>query len=254
MITEDTHLLSAGRFLYESGLLFEINRRILHPVGLALSINYDDQDGALSEEEAVVTLSQNLQDYRDDPEGMIFDEEALAYGHEKYKKFFNDFVKDKLLQRAELLGYVVQATEQLSNAKVAPPVLERPVEEIFEEIEKSLNEENPVVDDEATRLLIEKNNEKRTMEPISSLVSDFKGIKKTEDNKDAPLDDVGFVDKDNLRKIKRYLGIAHPKQGRFGQQCISTAENTVHSPIAGGAGIVICTSCGRTLNDSDLNS
>ena len=50
------------------GYLHELNRGFLHPLGLALEVT-DHDDGS-------VTLS-GVQDYRDDPEGMIFAEEIL---------------------------------------------------------------------------------------------------------------------------------------------------------------------------------
>jgi hypothetical protein len=50
----------------EIGYLQELNRRFLHPLGLALEVVVDNETG----EE---TLG-GIWDYRDDPEGMIFDE------------------------------------------------------------------------------------------------------------------------------------------------------------------------------------
>lgn len=47
----------------EIGLLQEINRRILHPMGLALSV-YIDDDGKCG--------WGDIWDYRNDPEGIIF--------------------------------------------------------------------------------------------------------------------------------------------------------------------------------------
>lgn len=50
----------------EIGYLQELNRRFLHPLGLALEIVVDNEAG----EERL----GGVWDYRDDPEGMIFDE------------------------------------------------------------------------------------------------------------------------------------------------------------------------------------
>lgn len=57
----------AAQLLLDSGLLGEINRVVLHPRGLALSVEVDpaDTDRALG--------FSGLCDYRDDPTGISFD-------------------------------------------------------------------------------------------------------------------------------------------------------------------------------------
>lgn len=50
----------------EIGYLQELNRRFLHPLGLALEVVVDNETGK-------ETLG-GVWDYRDDPEGMFFDE------------------------------------------------------------------------------------------------------------------------------------------------------------------------------------
>ena len=57
----------AAQLLLDSGLLGEINRVILHPRGLALSVQVDDNDRAVG--------FAGLLDYRDDPSGIWFDAE-----------------------------------------------------------------------------------------------------------------------------------------------------------------------------------
>lgn len=103
--------IPAGRFLYNTGLLFEINRRVLHPLGLALMIEYDDEEGTLSEEDAEISLCDKLWDAREDPDGMIFDEESLKIGAIKYQKFYKEFGEAKILKRSKSLGFVVQPLE-----------------------------------------------------------------------------------------------------------------------------------------------
>ena len=58
----------AAQLLIDSGLLGEINRAILHPRGLALGIQVDDNDRAVG--------FAGLLDYRDDAEGIYFDDET----------------------------------------------------------------------------------------------------------------------------------------------------------------------------------
>jgi len=72
-----TKKLPAAQFLRESGLLFKINRTVLHPLGLALAIEQHD-DGSL-------TMSEDLLDCRD--EGIYFDEESISRGEERLRRF-----------------------------------------------------------------------------------------------------------------------------------------------------------------------
>lgn len=53
----------------DSGYLHEINRRVLHPLGLALEV-VEEADGSCS--------FSGVQDFRDDPEGMVFAEDTLS--------------------------------------------------------------------------------------------------------------------------------------------------------------------------------
>jgi len=87
-------------FLLETGLLFEINRKILHPFGLALEIVIDDDTKK-------ITFGP-IWDYRDDPEGIIFEEDSFNVGREKINKFMSDFGDERLKTRFELLGYTIQ--------------------------------------------------------------------------------------------------------------------------------------------------
>jgi len=50
----------------EKGYLQEANRRFFHPLGLALIVSRDDSDGTMK--------LFGIQDVRNDPEGMVFDE------------------------------------------------------------------------------------------------------------------------------------------------------------------------------------
>jgi hypothetical protein len=61
------------------GYLQEINRRFLHPLGLALEITIDDN----TDKEYL----SGIWDYRDDPDGLIFD---LANSSDDRKESFKD--------------------------------------------------------------------------------------------------------------------------------------------------------------------
>jgi hypothetical protein len=69
--------LPAAEFLASSGLLFEINRTVLHPRGLALEVIQND-DGSL-------TMSQDLQDWRAEG-GIEFSPESIERGEKKLRE------------------------------------------------------------------------------------------------------------------------------------------------------------------------
>ena len=81
--------------LVDSGLLFKINLETLHPLGLALQI-------------APETGECKLWDYRDDPEGLIYNDEVYLHGMSKLSVFIEEFVNKKLEERQKVLGYVIQ--------------------------------------------------------------------------------------------------------------------------------------------------
>lgn len=96
------YLQNPEKFLIESGLLFEINRRVLHPLGLALQINIDDAGNY---------FFGGIRDYRDDPEGVMYDETTFQAGLEKLNKFMEKFGDSKLKERYERFGFIVQGEE-----------------------------------------------------------------------------------------------------------------------------------------------
>ncbi len=61
--------MSVKEFI-EFGYLHEVNRRVLHPLGLALEV-VEEADGRCS--------FSGVQDFRDDPEGMVFAEDTLSF-------------------------------------------------------------------------------------------------------------------------------------------------------------------------------
>ena len=100
------------RTLYDDGLLFELNRLVLHQFGLALALEWDD-DGC-EEEPTGVSLLQT-----DDREGVVFASEAFLDGERKIRAFLEREGNSRLAARRMLLGF----TEQCSPDQVEP---ERP--------------------------------------------------------------------------------------------------------------------------------
>jgi len=88
----------------EIGYLQELNRQFLHPLGMALEINVEEEDGT-------ETLG-GIWDSRDDPEGIIYDLENSGSGRVKAFSEKRDRVhklaKDKRNSRVAALNYVVE--------------------------------------------------------------------------------------------------------------------------------------------------
>jgi len=113
------YIKDPARLLIEGGLLQEINRTIMHPLGLALAVEWPDTP----EEEALAAKSENvgvrIWDNRDDPEGVYF--AAEAFSEESLARFAKT-VEDalpRLKTRLERLGYVVQGAVIEAEAKRA---------------------------------------------------------------------------------------------------------------------------------------
>lgn len=81
----------------EMGLLAELNRSFLHPLGLALEVIIDDETG----EEKL----GGIWDYRDDPKGILYGKKGFPT--KKIKKI-QEFIKKKHEQRLATLGFIYQ--------------------------------------------------------------------------------------------------------------------------------------------------
>jgi hypothetical protein len=85
----------SGQFLVDSGLLYIINREILHPVGLALTVT---NNGAILLKSAL-----------DNPEIMVFNRETVIAGYAKFKKFMASLGNQNMDIRKEKLGWTTQS-------------------------------------------------------------------------------------------------------------------------------------------------
>lgn len=81
--------------LRELGVIHELNRNFLHPLGLALVVNVND-DGT--------EFLGNILDCRDEDEGIFFATLDSAK-MEKFKKF----QKEREAKRIKALGFVIQS-------------------------------------------------------------------------------------------------------------------------------------------------
>lgn len=93
--------------LLPSGLLFEINRRILHPVGLSLGIVIRKPRGSRDDEyERFEVIRVDLRK-TNDPCGFVIRPEEIKYLEEKFAKFMEQ-QQPFLDKRKDALGFVIQ--------------------------------------------------------------------------------------------------------------------------------------------------
>lgn len=96
----------------ETGYLQELNRRFLHPLGLAMEVVIED-DGT--------ERIGGIWDYRDDPEGILFGEDTI----DRVKAgMIDQIIKQRVEPRQTRLGYWVQPVE--SDTAVDPQVEQEP--------------------------------------------------------------------------------------------------------------------------------
>ncbi len=88
-------------YLIESGLLFEINRQLLHPLGLALSVQVDARGNK----------NWSFRDFRAEPEKAGFDRKALQGGRDRFEHFMRAFGFAQMERRTRKLGQAVQYVE-----------------------------------------------------------------------------------------------------------------------------------------------
>ncbi len=98
-MSDDIKRISIKEFR-ELGFIQEINRRLLHPCGLALEV--------VMEENGDCELG-GVWDYRDDPEGMAYAEGMID---DAKVKSVDKLFYSKMEFRAEELGFFIQQPEE----------------------------------------------------------------------------------------------------------------------------------------------
>jgi len=94
--------------LSERGLLFEINRRVLHPLGLAISIDVERDDET---DEIMSAKFGDIWDCQEDPEGIVYTDELFAVGLQKYQDYMEQEGNALLEARRKSLGYIIQGDD-----------------------------------------------------------------------------------------------------------------------------------------------
>jgi hypothetical protein len=88
-------------YLIESGLLAEINRQVLHPLGIGLAIK-QNQAGE---------KSWCFKDFREEPEKATIPVETLKVARGRFVKFMNEFGNLQMKKRSKKLGSSFQHVE-----------------------------------------------------------------------------------------------------------------------------------------------
>lgn len=101
-MTNEIKRIDAKEFR-EKGYLQELNRRFLHPLGLALEVIIgEDEKERLG----------GIWDYRDDPEGIYYDLENSDQGRlerfKENKEFIDNELKQRFKNRKESLGFDIE--------------------------------------------------------------------------------------------------------------------------------------------------
>lgn len=88
------------KYLIDNGLIFEINRKVLHPLGLAMVVDVDRNN---KRQIAITALIET-----EDQEGFLYDEEGYNIGKEKYQRFLDKGGQERLNSRMAKYGFVEQ--------------------------------------------------------------------------------------------------------------------------------------------------
>lgn len=104
-MSEKAKIDSFPKFLLDNGLVFEINRKVLHPLGLAMVIDVDFKN---RKKLAVTALAQT-----DDLDGFIYDAEGFEIGRERYESFLLKEGQERLDARKAKYGFIEQDREDV---------------------------------------------------------------------------------------------------------------------------------------------
>jgi hypothetical protein len=85
-------------FLVENGVLFEMNRQVLHPLGLELHFRLNDE-GRLT--------AIDLLDNREGAQPISFSPEAFDAGRARYEQYLKEHGRRNMLKRRKV-GMVIQ--------------------------------------------------------------------------------------------------------------------------------------------------
>ena len=92
-------------FLRDSGILFEINRQVLHPLGLQMDFVRDDE-GAVT--------GIDLEDNRSNPDPICFSAEDFNEGRSRYEDYLAEKGRENI-QKRRRAGMVIQTSPEVPH-------------------------------------------------------------------------------------------------------------------------------------------
>lgn len=229
--------LSVSKFLLDSGLLFQINRVVLHPLGLCLGVtlNNDDFD-AVSEDKEVLKIKA-LQDKGGE---WLFDDLALREGSLKYAKYMAEKGEQRLQKRQQDLGYVVQDISSVYKEKIS---IGRKLRSDSKSLKKSAVVS--IVNTVSESKQVDKESVKERNLRLRQKVDSDSYLEQREQKKERESDiDMSAILNTKLPKpeINNNTNVLH-----------CPPHSPVSEPLKGGGNYTFCSKCGIILKDPDLN-
>lgn len=89
----------AGQRLIDTGLLFMINRDVLHQFGMSMCVTVDDDNNV---------TDIGLVELANDPEGFVFDKDTFEEGSKKLREYLLREGCDRREARLKAVGFSVQ--------------------------------------------------------------------------------------------------------------------------------------------------
>lgn len=93
------------RFLVDNGLIAEINKKVLHPIGLTMEVGIHPDNRRRLAIDGIFEVED------DDDEGFLYDEETLEYNSKKFDAYIRPQKKSLIKSRKEKIGFVVQGKD-----------------------------------------------------------------------------------------------------------------------------------------------
>lgn len=236
---------SSAKLLFDSGILFAINREILHPLGLAMAVTFEDGETEFKNPTGVVVI-----DGREDPEGFRYNRSTLLDGAVKYDNYMQSQGEKSILFRKDILGYVIQPIDFPSGKsfeedpkKITPAAEEVPVfldAAQKDEIAKEASAKAPSGRGAAVRKDLVSETES-----FSSIIKNS-GLSGGGSDETLPEAEPRPVRKVDITKMKIV------NKTKYTDACEHPQENIVNESLGAGGRVVFCSACGAQFSDTDL--
>lgn len=239
--SNSTRVLVSPEFIRSTGLLYFINRHILHPLGYALdTFTIPEVELGIKDLELLEFI-----EYKN-PAEAVFTEEEMALGEIKYQRFIKSQGAERADKRKQVTGF---ATQPLVQFGATEPYLHTP------SITTTTTSPLPVTQSPETTTQIETplTSAKLGAAVRKDLVSETPSFSSRVKEADISGDNgnIDLPEEDDSPKvdISKYKVI---NKTAFTSGCKHPHENIISSSLGSGGSIVFCTLCGTQFKDGDL--